>query len=178
MGCSTVRGGGRLTVPTRLCLWHSGGACLPPRSRTSDELCLQRSRLQATTDGRASLRAAPRCEAEADSNVRARLCLRHSDGDCLPPRPRTSVIVMCKEAAMELRLMVEQDCGLLRSARWRRTLKCVLVSAPGTRMASLGIVSCTRMKSACHSDHAPAMCVVVKKLACMAPTDGAFVRAA
>ena len=30
-----------------------------------------------------------RCEAEVDSNVRARLCLRHSDGECLPPRPYT-----------------------------------------------------------------------------------------
>ena len=64
------------------------------------------------------------------------------------------MIVMCKEAAMKLRLMVEQDCGLLRSARWRRTLKCVLVSAPGTRM-----------ESACRPDHPPTMCSVFEEAA-------------
>ena len=88
-------------MPARLCLLHSDGECLPPRPRTSDELCLRRSSHQAPTDGGASLWAAPQCEVEVDS-------------------------------------------------------RCLLVSASGTRM-----------ESACHCNHATAMCSFICEEAAM-----------
>ena len=42
-----------------------------------------------------------RCEAEVGSNVRARLCFRHSDGECLPPRPRTSDLLCLQRSSQQ-----------------------------------------------------------------------------
>ena len=57
---------------------------------------------------------------------------------------------------MKLRLTVEQAYGLLHGARRRRTLRCVLVSASGSRV-----------ESAYRPDHTPAMCSVCEEEAAM-----------
>ena len=122
---------------------ETGARTLFQKYKDGDVICLRRSSHEATTDGRASFWAARRCEAEADSKVRARLCLWHSDGECLPPRPRTCDELFLRRSSHQAPTD-DRACGLLDGARRWRTLKGVLVSASGTRM-----------ETACRPDHAP-----------------------
>ena len=84
---------------------------MSPRPRTSDVICLRRSSHQATTDGRASLWAARRCEAEADPKVRARLSFWHFHGECLPPRPRTCDELRLRRSSYESSTDGRASCG-------------------------------------------------------------------
>ena len=108
--CCTVQGGGGRKVRARVCLWHSGADCLPPRPRTCTDCVLQRSRNEAPTDG-ASLRRLLHGARRTGTQ-----------GACssLPPGTRVQIacrpdqapalVVVCNGAAMKLSLM-EQACG-------------------------------------------------------------------
>ena len=117
----------------------------------------------------ASLRLLHGCKAEADARCVLVSASRHSDGECLPPRPRTCTDCGLQRSRHEaptdgtsLRLLCT-DCGLQRSRYEAPTdgaslaarceaeadARCVLVSASGTRM-----------ESAWHGDHAPALIAV------------------
>ena len=113
-----VRGGGRPKVRARLCRWHSGVECLPPRPSTrhlrAGALPLQR-KLPSSSDRLSKVAAAPpRCVAEADS----RCVLVSAAGTPVESACRHDHApdTCCKrfdfatEAAIKLRL-IEQACG-------------------------------------------------------------------
>ena len=86
--CSTMHGGGGLKVRARLCfcLWHSRWRVLAAMTRHLQVVCLCCD--GAAVKLRALIEQACTCSTMHGGGglkVRARLCLWHSDGECLPP---------------------------------------------------------------------------------------------
>ena len=78
--------------------------------------------------------------------MRARLCFRHSDGECLPPQPDTCDNYVLQRSSSHQAPTDAASVWLLHGARQTKEARCVLVFACGTGVQS-AMYSATELPS-------------------------------